>query len=82
MKLIGKSILTMADCRQRLNESRRMQLACLDIWPDEPHLGNGYESHFGMWVNPVVQFVFGMSHADSHLNQIEEIVRQARTARS
>jgi hypothetical protein len=76
------TITTMADIRHRLNESRRMQLACLDVWPDDPHLENGYESHFGMWVNPVVQFVFGMSHADSHLAQIKEIVRQAKTARS
>jgi hypothetical protein len=76
-----ETITTMDACRQRLHESRRMQLACLDIWPDEPHLENGYESRFGMWVNPVVQFVFGMSHADSHLGQIEEIVRQAKAAR-
>jgi len=77
-----ETITTMDACQQRLNESRRMQLACLDIWPDEPHLENGYESRFGMWVNPVVQFVLGMSHADSHLDQIAEIVRQAKTARS
>jgi hypothetical protein len=77
-----ETITTMDDCRHRLIESRRMQLACLDIWPDEPHLENGYESRFGMWVNPVVQFILGLSHADSHLDQIEEIARQAKAARS
>jgi hypothetical protein len=76
-----ETIKSIQSCRHRLVESRRMQLATLDIWPDEAHLENGYESRFGMWVNPVVQFIFGLSHADSHLGQIADIVQQARVER-
>ncbi len=34
-------VTTVAQCRQRLAESRRIRLASLGMWPDEPHLGNG-----------------------------------------
>ena len=68
-------------CRDRLEESRRMRLASLEIWPEKPHLDNVYESRFGVRVNPVTQFVFGLSHGDSHLNQLKEVVHQAAAAR-
>lgn len=72
-------ITTIEQCRARLEESRRMRLACLDIWPDKPYLENTYPSKRSGWViNPVTQFVFGLIHDDSHLAQIEEVVRQAR----
>jgi hypothetical protein len=76
-----KSMKTIEQCFHRLEESRRMQLSCLEVWPDQPHMDNGYESRFGMWVDPVVQFIFGLSHADSHLGQIQDIVQQAKAAR-
>ena len=71
-----------AGCRQRLEESRRMRLASLEMWPDPPHLDNGYE----VWpdrppVNAMGRFVLGLMHDESHLGQIEEVVRQARAAR-
>ncbi len=31
-------VTTIAQCHQRLEESRRMRLASLDMWPDPPHL--------------------------------------------
>ena len=31
---------TIEGCRQRLEESRRMRLASLEMWPDDPHLEN------------------------------------------
>ena len=34
---------TITGCRQRLEESRRMRLASLEMWPDQPHLENAYE---------------------------------------
>lgn len=73
---------TIVGCRQRLEESRRMRLASLEMWPAEPHLENAYE----VWpdrpkVNAVGRFVLGLMHDESHLGQIQEIVRQARLAR-
>ena len=70
-------------CRQRLEESRRMRLASLDMWPAEPHLEHEYEAwKDGPRVNAVGRFVLGLMHDDSHLGQIGEIVRQARAARA
>jgi hypothetical protein len=73
---------TIAGCRQRFEESRRMGLASLGMWPAEPHLDNGYEVWPGRpKVNAIGRYVLGLMHAESHLGQIEEIVRQARAAR-
>jgi len=73
---------TIEGCRQRLEESRRIRLASLDMWPEEPHLELMYEAWpDGPRVNAVERFVFGLLHDDSHLGQIREIVRQAWTVR-
>jgi hypothetical protein len=72
---------TIAQCRHRLEESRRMCLASLDMWPDKPHLDNTYEARPGSVLNPKSRFISGLSHADSHLGQVEEIMRQAKAAR-
>ncbi|MCP4537009.1 MAG: DinB family protein [Chloroflexi bacterium] len=78
-----QTVTTMAQCRQRLEESRRMRLASLEMWPDEPHLDNVYEPWEGApKVNAIGRFVFGLSHADSHLGQIAEVVRQTQAARA
>jgi hypothetical protein len=74
---------TIAGCRQRLEESRRMRISSLQMWPDDPVLENVYRP----WpeapeINAVGRFVFGLMHDDSHLGQIEEIVEQAKAARS
>ena len=73
-----QSVTTIAHARQRLEESRRMRLASLEMWPDAPHLDNVHEpySFFGE-MNAVGYFVSGLFHDDSHLKQIAEIVRQA-----
>lgn len=76
-----QSVTTIAQCRQRLEESRRMRLASLDLWPNSPDLNNSYENWEGMPTNAVTRFVLGFSHDDSHLGQIAEIVRQAKAAR-
>jgi hypothetical protein len=76
-----QTITTIEQCRQRLEESRRIRLASLDMWPDEPYLENTYK-YFGLeHINAVTRFVFGLKHADDHLGQIVEIVRQAKVAR-
>ena len=35
-----ETVTTIEQCRHRLEESRRMRLATLQIWPDEPDLDN------------------------------------------
>jgi hypothetical protein len=77
-----ETITTIAQCRQRLEESRRMRLVSLDMWPDEPHLDNVYEAWSGApQVNAVGRFVLGLMHDDSHIDHMAEIVRQAHAAR-
>ncbi|MEE8568460.1 MAG: DinB family protein [Anaerolineales bacterium] len=73
---------TIEGCRQRLEESRRMRLGSLEMWPEEPYLGNMYEAWSdGPMINAIGRFVLGLMHDESHLGQIEEIVRQAQVAR-
>lgn len=73
-----QSITTIAQCRQRLEESRRMRLASLEMWPDPPHLEVTHSPYPSIApLNAVAYFVFGLAHDDDHLGQIREIVRQA-----
>lgn len=78
-----KTVRTVAQCRDRLEESRRMRLASLDMWPAKPHLDNTVELRYLTGpINPPARFCTGLRHDSDHLNQIAEIVRQAKTARS
>jgi hypothetical protein len=78
------TITTLAQCRQRLEESRRMRLASLDMWPAQPQLDNTYVPTYpgAEPVNAVVRFVNGLRHDDDHLGQIADVVAQARAAHS
>ncbi len=77
-----QDITTIEQCRQRLEESRRMRLASLEMWPDLPHMD--VTVTYG-WtpdpVNAVGRFVLGLKHDHAHLGQLAEIVRQVRAAR-
>ncbi len=73
-----ETITTIEQCRQRLEESRRMLLASLEMWPNSPHLDNYYNSPMGLKITPVVRFLLGQNHAVSHLEQIEEVLKQAK----
>jgi hypothetical protein len=78
-----QTVTTMAECRHRLEESRRMRLASLALWPDEPHLDNVYEAWTGgPQVNAIGRFVLGLMHDDDHIGQIAEIARQSQVART
>jgi len=78
-----QTVTTIRQCRDRLEESRRMRLATLVVWPDEPYLDVAYEPWPGVGlINAVGQFVLGFRHETSHLVQIAEIVRQAKAARN
>jgi len=78
-----QTVTTIEQCRRRLEESRRMRLASLDMWPVPPHLNNTYRYREGDEpINAVNRFIRGLSHDDSHLEQIKKIVRQAKAARA
>lgn len=78
-----QTVTTIAQCRDRLEESRRMCLAGLGMWPDNPHLDNTHTPFpLAGEVNAIGRYIIGIAHTDSHLNQIKEIVRQARAVRS
>lgn len=77
-----ESVTTIAQCRQRLEESRRIRLASLDMWPEQPH----FDLTYSPWasagdINCVSRFVLGLLHDDDHLGQLAEIVRQAHQNR-
>lgn len=77
-----QTMTTVAQCRQRLEESRRMRLASLEMWPDEPHLENTYTPYPALGrVGPIERFLLGLSHDTDHLGQIEALVQQAQAAR-
>lgn len=73
-----ETITTITQCRHRLEESRRMLLASLEMWPDTPHLDNFYKSPKGLKITPMVRFLLGQNHAASHLAQIEDVIQQAK----
>jgi len=77
-----KEMTTIEGCRRRLEESRRMRLASLDMWPEGAHLENEYQAWTdGPRVNAIGRFIVGLMHDDSHVGQIADIVQQARAAR-
>ena len=77
-----QTVKTIQQCRDRLEESRRMCAASLDMWPDEPDLENAYKrGENAPLVNAPMRFVSGLSHADSHLAQIADVIRQAQAGR-
>ncbi len=76
-----QTITTMAQVRHRLEESRRMRLATLDIWPDQPYLENARRRTRDLYLNAVAQFLLGLKHDTDHLEQIADIVNQAQADR-
>lgn len=66
----------------RLEESRRMRLAYLNAWPDQPNLDLLWykmEARHGP-LNAIGYTLYGLKHDADHFAQIAEIVRQARVA--
>ena len=77
-----RTVHSVAQLHQRLEESRRMRIAFLDTWPDEPHLEVTYQPYPQIGpLNAISRFIMGLYHDDSHLEQLREIMRQAREAR-
>lgn len=70
-------VKTVDQCRAKIRESRRMRLAALEVWPDRPDLGNGYQPWRETdWVNCVGIFAWGIAHDQEHRGWIEKIRRQ------
>ena len=77
-----ETVTTVAQCRQRLEESRRMCLASLDMWPDEPYLDNTVTPWAAIGeIDAYGRFVLGLAHDQGHLAQIEDVIAQAKAAR-
>ena len=76
-----QTVTSMAQVRHRLEESRRMRLATLDIWPDKPYLANARRRTRDLHLNAVAQFLLGLKHDTDHLEQIANIVNQAKANR-
>jgi hypothetical protein len=81
-----RDITTVAHCRQRLEESRRMRLAFLQAWPDEPQLdvfrdlSPRFIAVLGQFNAPAT-FLYGISHEIGHFDQLLDVRRQALAAR-
>ncbi|MDX1520837.1 MAG: DinB family protein [Anaerolineae bacterium] len=72
-----QTVTTVAQCLARLEESRRLRLASLDLWPNEPDLKNGVTPwRESGWVNAIGLFAWGLAHDDSHWHQIRKIMAQ------
>ena len=71
-------VKTIAQVRQRLEESRRMRHALLNAWPEEPHLEVVYvpKRPGAQPLNAVTYFISGLNHDDAHLEQIQKIMNQ------
>jgi DinB superfamily len=77
-----QGVRTAAYIRGRIEESRRMRLAMLAAWPDQPHLDNFYTPYAGRPpMNALGRFLSGLVHDASHLEQIRKIMAQARERR-
>lgn len=81
-----QTVTTIPQLLQRLAESRRLRLAFLDTWPDQPHLDLTFDfgnqrlvERFGK-PNAVGIVLFGLRHEASHFAQMQEIIRQAHTS--
>lgn len=74
-----REMATIKQCRARLEESRRMCLASLELWPEPPHMDNTYTPAVqgALPHTCVSRFASGLKHASDHLGQITDIVRQA-----
>jgi len=77
-----REIVSAVQCFERLEESRRMCLAMLDAWPDQPHLDVTIPHARWGAQNAIAAYLGGMMHAQSHLNQLKEILAQAKAART
>jgi hypothetical protein len=80
-----QEINTRARAVQRLEESRRIRLAYLDTWPDQPHLEvtraiSARRLRLHGPTNAPAAVLSGLMHEQGHLDQMRETLRQAQEA--
>lgn len=79
------TVTTRQQVLQRLEESRRIRLSSLSMWPDEPHfdvyrdVSDRYFDKYGKQ-NAKTTFLMGLVHESAHYDQLREAARQAREA--
>lgn len=74
-----EELTTVQQVRDRLRESRRICLAYLSAWPDQPHFEIGFHPFPGSpFLTPVSRYVFGLQHTTIHLHQLQKTLRQLR----
>jgi hypothetical protein len=82
-----REIISKAQAVQRLEESRRMRLAYLETWPDNPHYSNyripksERSRELNGDMNAPACFMSGLSHEIGHYEQFKEVKRQALEAK-
>jgi hypothetical protein len=77
-----QTMTSVQQCRARLEESRRMRLASLGMWPAHPDLSLSYIPWDGAPEhNAIKRFMLGIRHEAAHLDQIRDVIAQARTHR-
>jgi hypothetical protein len=73
---------SVAACRVRLAESRRICLASFGMWPEAPDLANTYVPWEGAPpYGATASYLLGLRHAVAHLPQIADVLAQARADR-
>jgi hypothetical protein len=82
-----QTVTTQAQVVQRLEESRRIRLAYLAAFPDEPHLGMMREAserslEVNGRLNAIGVYLAGLYHEWQHYDQIRDALRQALEAQS
>ena len=76
-----ESLSTLREVQARLRESQRMCRAFLNAWPDEPHLDLTVTPIPALGpMNAIGLSAAGIAHAQQHLDQVSEVVRQAAAA--
>lgn len=80
-----RAIETREQVLQRIEESRRIRIACLDAWPDVPHLTvyrEVSERFLEKWgpQNAPATFLYGLNHEDGHTAQFRDVRAQAAAA--
>jgi hypothetical protein len=77
-----RTFTSRSDCLARLLESRRIRAASLDLWPTLPHLENTVDLFPPMApLGPIECFLLGLRHEAGHLDQIRDVLDQARAYR-
>lgn len=77
-----RSVTTVAGCKARLLESGRICCASLDMWPDRPHFETTYSPSEGAEAQgPISWFLVGLRHDTAHLDQLRDVIAQARAYR-